>query len=39
MAEIEIHPCDEHRGILNPSFPWDRALDVADECPACEVRG
>lgn len=34
----EIIPCVEHRSILSPDFPWHRALDVADECPDCEVR-
>lgn len=35
---VEVFPCEQHEGILRPSLEWHRALQIADDCPECEVR-
>lgn len=36
-GEIHIHPCPRHRSILSGALSWERALQVADDCPDCTV--
>ncbi|OIU88626.1 hypothetical protein [Microbacterium sp. AR7-10] len=31
-----VIPCEQHASILNPSFPWHRVLEVAEDCTDCE---
>lgn len=31
-----VYPCEEHRNAAR-YFSWGRVLDMADECPDCEV--
>lgn len=38
MEEIQIFPCPRHRSILSEDLPFERALQIADDCPSCEVR-
>jgi hypothetical protein len=35
--DYEIHPCDRHMSILSTDLTFERALQVADDCPDCRV--
>lgn len=37
MTQQIVIPCPEHRSIMSPDFPWHRALEVAEDCPNCQV--
>lgn len=32
-----VYPCDEHRSLLNPYFPFYRVVQIAEDCDYCEV--
>lgn len=36
--DMNVYPCAEHRSLLRMP-EWERVIDIATDCPSCEVTG